>query len=701
MDQHVPGRKKEKGVDSKLSSSPMIVLEPSPRVQQLAGGGGGMSSSGSFLSLNRFLGSSRDGTEAQGSNSVVSPTIGTTGDKYLNVPTSTSSGSGSGWKFGWFGGRGKDREREKEREREIAGPADNVGTISSGSASELGVGSALGGRSRGSSMGIQSKRSPKMSKGVISGPSNFVHRENGAGMSHLAHIQSNVSQAGSIASSPRSPIEAPIGLGLVTSASSSRSEQVDPPSPGRTWGRRATVGSPDAGDVSLGFDRTDLPPLPPLPPPKSAENMPGAGAARTSRTSTDMLRDAKGKGSGALGAASKRPWARSVDDLSKMLGMEKKPKHKVLLGGFQKQDDPDTGSPQASPVLPTSASMMSFPVSSAASSRINLPTISSSASTPTSDGPMRPRTPVASMPISDGSNAIPLTKKKSREMTNHLKRSNSRESLHSVLMGLGRSDARENQMDEHVPTGRTKGARRKTNSFSGKALLDVVSIAATGLIKAGRDNETDANLPRQSNRKVSGGKASSPAMLYGSSTTAMDSSSVSTGTRAKKTGAHGRSQSFNLLGGINIGATRDRQRSGQPDVGRTRDGEHLGLRLEDGGLIRTPSGNAKRTSQVIHKEGFLLKHNPPRSKPGRTGRTPSPNVIKGLSEDYFSIKIPVEASKNWKPNKAILRGTKLHFYKPPNDKRNGIESLFPVGLVDEVSQEVHRSVGTAENSAFF
>jgi hypothetical protein len=107
--------------------------------------------------------------------------------------------------------------------------------------------------------------------------------------------------------------------------------------------------------------------------------------------------------------------------------------------------------------------------------------------------------------------------------------------------------------------------------------------------------------------------------------------------------------------------------------------------LEDGGLIRTPSGNAKRTSQVIHKEGFLLKHNPAALRNARTGRTPSPNVIKGLGEDYFSFKKETEASRNWKPHKVVIKGTKLHFYKPPSDKRAGIESLFPTVIVQEVS----------------
>lgn len=561
-----------------------------------------------------------------------------------------------------------------------------------------------------------------MSKGVISGPSNFVHRENGtARMSTLQGGLSPGSPSGS-----RSPES--LGLTLIESTGSRQ----DTPgsdvgsSPGRTWGRRATVGSPQDRAVSPLFDRSELPPVPPLPPVKSptlssSSSSPGLPPVdfvpiggpheRSSglRISTDLLRgneggtrSASGRSTqtlGGLGATAKRPWARSVDDLSKMLGMDKKPKNKALLGGLQKESivlvpgslssGPSSAglgitTTDGSPIISSSPSMASFPVSPSlgSTSARQFPGVTSSSSTPTSDVQMRPHTPVASVPISDGSGDVPLGRKKSREMVSQLMRSNSRESLSNVLTGGVNSSTG----DE--PPGRKRGARRKTNSFSGKMLLDVVH-GATGLIK-GKDHDTEnQNLPRQTDRQInSGGKASSPAIFYGGTTTQVDSSTVGgrgghVNTKIKPHHGHGRSQSFNLLGGISIGTKtpRDRQRSGQPDVG-----DQLGLRAEEGGLIRTPSGNAKRSSQVIHKEGFLLKHNPAAVRNGRTGRTPSPSVIKGLGEDYFSFKKETETSKNWKPHKVVIRGTKLHFYKPPSDKRVAIESLFPTVIVQEVSR---------------
>lgn len=38
-------------------------------------------------------------------------------------------------------------------------------------------------------------------------------------------------------------------------------------------------------------------------------------------------------------------------------------------------------------------------------------------------------------------------------------------------------------------------------------------------------------------------------------------------------------------------------------------------------------------------------------------------------------------SKGWKPFKLVLKGTKLYFYKPPNDKAGGVKELFPTELV--------------------
>ena len=44
-------------------------------------------------------------------------------------------------------------------------------------------------------------------------------------------------------------------------------------------------------------------------------------------------------------------------------------------------------------------------------------------------------------------------------------------------------------------------------------------------------------------------------------------------------------------------------------------------------------------------------------------------------------------AKGWKPSKLVLRGTKLQFFKPPNDRVAEIKELFPVGIVPADEEE--------------
>ena len=48
---------------------------------------------------------------------------------------------------------------------------------------------------------------------------------------------------------------------------------------------------------------------------------------------------------------------------------------------------------------------------------------------------------------------------------------------------------------------------------------------------------------------------------------------------------------------------------------------------------------------------------------------------------------PPAAAKGWKPSKLILRGTKLQFYKPPNDRVAEVKELFPLGIVPADEEE--------------
>ena len=51
------------------------------------------------------------------------------------------------------------------------------------------------------------------------------------------------------------------------------------------------------------------------------------------------------------------------------------------------------------------------------------------------------------------------------------------------------------------------------------------------------------------------------------------------------------------------------------------------------------------------------------------------------------------AAKGWKPFKLVLRGTKLQFYKPPNDRATEVKELFPVGIVPADEEEDGTSQG--------
>ncbi|KAF6748741.1 hypothetical protein DFP72DRAFT_1144226, partial [Ephemerocybe angulata] len=55
-------------------------------------------------------------------------------------------------------------------------------------------------------------------------------------------------------------------------------------------------------------------------------------------------------------------------------------------------------------------------------------------------------------------------------------------------------------------------------------------------------------------------------------------------------------------------------------------------------------------------------------------------------------------SKGWKPYKMELKGSKLHFYKPPSDRTNAVKDLFPTGLVPP-SQEDEEVLTIMEEDA--
>jgi len=72
------------------------------------------------------------------------------------------------------------------------------------------------------------------------------------------------------------------------------------------------------------------------------------------------------------------------------------------------------------------------------------------------------------------------------------------------------------------------------------------------------------------------------------------------------------------------------------------------------------SPDAKRSSQILYHSGFI-------------------NRLVDLPTNFTHSNLSL--SKGWKPFKLELKGSKLHFYKPPSDRINGIKDLFPLGLI--------------------
>jgi hypothetical protein len=81
-------------------------------------------------------------------------------------------------------------------------------------------------------------------------------------------------------------------------------------------------------------------------------------------------------------------------------------------------------------------------------------------------------------------------------------------------------------------------------------------------------------------------------------------------------------------------------------------------------------GKARRTSQIVHQSGFLNRL-----------ATFVPPPLENPDLWVYAAPTPAPAlTKGWKPLKAVLKGSKLYFFKPPNDRVAGVKALFPEGI---------------------
>lgn len=84
----------------------------------------------------------------------------------------------------------------------------------------------------------------------------------------------------------------------------------------------------------------------------------------------------------------------------------------------------------------------------------------------------------------------------------------------------------------------------------------------------------------------------------------------------------------------------------------------------------------RRTSQIVFCSGFV----------NRFGDLPT-------SFYHHHHNATLQLSKGWKPFKLELKGSKLYFYKPPNDKTASIKDLFPTCLVPPSLEDDQESQG--------
>lgn len=90
----------------------------------------------------------------------------------------------------------------------------------------------------------------------------------------------------------------------------------------------------------------------------------------------------------------------------------------------------------------------------------------------------------------------------------------------------------------------------------------------------------------------------------------------------------------------------------------------------------------RRTSQIVFCSGFV-------------------NRFGDLPTNFYHNHHPanLQLSKGWKPFKLELKGSKLYFYKPPNDRTAAIKDLFPTCLIPPSMEDDPESQGLEATSA--
>ncbi|KAG6849126.1 hypothetical protein H0H93_011142 [Arthromyces matolae] len=81
--------------------------------------------------------------------------------------------------------------------------------------------------------------------------------------------------------------------------------------------------------------------------------------------------------------------------------------------------------------------------------------------------------------------------------------------------------------------------------------------------------------------------------------------------------------------------------------------------------------DSKRSSQIVYHSGFI-------------------NRLPDVPGNYHYGSHAL--AKGWKPFKLELKGSKLHFYKPPSDRSTAVKELFPTAFVPGLGEEEEEAV---------
>ncbi len=481
----------------------------------------------------------------------------------------------------------------------------------------------------------------------------------------------------------------------------------------RLFGRRSTV-TAGSEDPSIS-PSTNRPPMPCQPVPSA---WPGSDFDEepARRPSGDLVR------SGLAGMA-KKPWSRSVDDLSRILGMNKSKKPEMHAGAL---------------AAGYYADALEVTISSAGTSDLGSPRGTLESTPPTSATSTSPPNQQAfaapGKPLALRNDQLHENWPQGQGFT--------MDQVATVQLAFPGSSG-PTDVDELY---KRRGTRRKTHSLSGTALLS----------NPGEPTAGAGNLPtaRSQGMLRGPGKASSPPMLHtsflalqpGSSLKSSESSPMlNSGTEYRphqsdrlarlraegqptalrgeaesdntastsQVAVHQRSSSQSLLHMGLMPRKHDRKKGSEGSQtvlcggqGALQSSGSMASLSRPTGKLPSPAAttahdatresrltHAKRASQIIHCSGFLLRHTSTVEQPMRP--PPSPGAQQG-QPDYFNLTRRVDLQRGWKPYKAVsvpvvliarctcsssptqvLKGNKVYLFKPPNDKKHAIENLFP------------------------